>query len=197
MADSGQQQWPNRRDEILGSTVPICIIATVFLIWRVVYGILSKRKLLLCDYLLVIAAVSLTWHILETTINLRKMINVCTTAIRFKTTHHGQGRKILDPSIRKPDDLIQYSYFLWIGQVLNLIAVAILKYSICAYLLALKFSKIYMGIVWASVVMVSIFNVLFPMLGLFGCTPFEANWNKAMKGKCVMKQHMGITYLQV
>lgn len=60
MADGGQQQdWPNRRHEILGSTAPIAFISTGFVIWRVVYGIRGKRKLLICDYLLIVAAVSL------------------------------------------------------------------------------------------------------------------------------------------
>jgi hypothetical protein len=44
--------------EILLSTVIIAAISTLILIWRIVYGVKSKRKLLLCDYLLVIAAVS-------------------------------------------------------------------------------------------------------------------------------------------
>ena len=54
MADV-QQEWPNRRNEILGSTVSIGLLSTIMLIWRVAYAIKNKRKLLFCDYLLVIA----------------------------------------------------------------------------------------------------------------------------------------------
>lgn len=52
------QDWPDRRVEILASTVTLCVAATLMLIWRIAYGVHSKRRLLLCDYLLIIAAVS-------------------------------------------------------------------------------------------------------------------------------------------
>ena len=94
-------------------------------------------------------------------------MNITTTGIRFKTVHHGQGRHIQDPSISKPHDILQYSYYLWIGQVINLIAVAVLKFSICAYLLALRFSRVYLGIVWASILMVTIFNLIIPTMSVF------------------------------
>ena len=125
-------------------------------------------------------------------------MNITTAGIRFKTVHHGQGRHIADPSISKPHDILQYSYYLWIGQVINLIAVAVLKFSICAYLLALRFSRIYLGIVWASIVMVTIFNLIIPTMSVFCRTPFEANWNKAIEGKCFMNgSGLGIAYTQV
>jgi len=59
------QHWPDRRVGILAATVPICIISSLVLIWRVVYGIKTKRKLMLCDYLLVIAAVSTPCQVLQ------------------------------------------------------------------------------------------------------------------------------------
>ncbi|KAG9191116.1 hypothetical protein G6011_09204 [Alternaria panax] len=102
----------------------------------------------------------------------------------------------MDPSIRKPYDILKYMYFLWIGQILNNIAVGVLKYSICAYLLALKFSRVYLIVVWASVLMVTIFNMILPVMGCFCSTPLEANWNKTVKGKCFMKGGAGLTYSQ-
>jgi hypothetical protein len=87
-----------------------------------------------------------------------------------------------DPSIT-PGDFLNYSYFLWIIQIINLIGVAILKFSICAYLLPLKFSRVYLGFVWASIIMVFTFKLLIPIMSVFCYTPFEANWNKAMLGK--------------
>jgi hypothetical protein len=53
-----QQEWPNRGVEILVSTVILCILSTLILIWRVIYGVKTKRKMLVCDYLLIVAAVS-------------------------------------------------------------------------------------------------------------------------------------------
>jgi hypothetical protein len=55
MADT--QQWPNRRNEILGTTISVGILSTIVLIWRVVYAVQNKRKLLFCDYLLMLAGV--------------------------------------------------------------------------------------------------------------------------------------------
>jgi hypothetical protein len=49
--------WSNRGGQILGATLSICILSTAILIWRVVYGIQSKRKIMVCDYLLIVAAV--------------------------------------------------------------------------------------------------------------------------------------------
>jgi hypothetical protein len=88
-------------------------------------------------------------------------------------------------------------YYLWIGQVINLIAVAVLKYSICAYLLALKFSKVYLGVVWVSILMITGFNLIVPIMGCFGTTPFEANWNKTIPGKHHVQIGIGLTYAQV
>lgn len=70
-------------------------------------------------------------------------MNIATTVLRFYTVDYGLGRHFQDPTI----NILKFSHFLWIGQVVNVLAVAVLKYSICAYLFALKFSKIYMGIV--------------------------------------------------
>lgn len=53
-----KQNDENRGLEVLLSTVIIAVLSTIILIWRIVYGIKTKRKLLLCDYLLVISAVS-------------------------------------------------------------------------------------------------------------------------------------------
>lgn len=116
--------------------------------------------------------------------------------LRFNTTAYAQGRHIADPSIKKPDDITSYSYYVWVGQVINLMAVAVLKWSICAYLLALKFSKVYTFIVWASILMVTVFNCILPCMGLLNCVPFEANWNRAVKGYCWYKGHTILTYAQ-
>lgn len=51
------ETWPNRGGQILGATLSICILSTAILIWRIAYGIQSKRKILFCDYLLIVAAV--------------------------------------------------------------------------------------------------------------------------------------------
>jgi hypothetical protein len=93
---------------------------------------------------------------------------------------------------------MQYSYYLWILQIVNLIGVAVLKWSICAWLLVLNFSKVYQVIVWVSIVMVTVFNFLAPVLTLFGCSPLEANWNYGYSGKkhCWAKGTLWLSYTQ-
>jgi hypothetical protein len=116
--------------------------------------------------------------------------------LRFQTTASAQGRHINDPTIKKPDDMLTYSYYVWLGQIINLAGVAVLKFSICAYLLALKFSTIYTATVWASILMVAVFNTILPCMGLLNCVPFEANWNRGVQGYCWYKGHTVLTYFQ-
>ncbi|KAF2440893.1 hypothetical protein P171DRAFT_327986, partial [Karstenula rhodostoma CBS 690.94] len=171
--------WPDLGGRILGATWSICILSTGILIWRIVYGIQSRRKIMICDYLLIVAA----------------CLNIASSGIRVKSTIHGQGRHIADPSITK-HDFLEYSYYLYVGQVINLIAVAILKLSICTYLLALPFGLAYKLIIYLSIAMVAVFNFMLPMLGLFCAKPFEANWNKSIKGTCFYKGSTALTYMQ-
>ncbi|KAH7371226.1 hypothetical protein BKA66DRAFT_424326 [Pyrenochaeta sp. MPI-SDFR-AT-0127] len=171
MADTQRQAWPNRRIEILVPTTMLCGLSTIIQVWGLAYGFKIKRKLLLCDTLLVLAA----------------LLNITSTSICYETTHYGQGRHINDPSVSKSHDLTQYNYYLWIGQIINLIALTLLKYSICAYLLALKFSQVYLGVVWVSILMLTVLNFLMPIINMFCRDPLEANWNRDIGGKCFMK----------
>lgn len=104
----------------------------------------------------------------------------------------------MDPSISKPNDILTYIYYVWIGQVINILAVALLKYSICAYLFALKFSRIYLTVIWASIMMTTVFNLVLLIMMCFCTTPFEANWNKNIKGECFMRSGgRDLFYIQV
>ena len=93
--------------------------------------------------------------------------------------------------------LMRYAYFLWINQTINIVAVAILKWSICAYLLVLDFSRLYRAIVWFSIVVITAINFLAPVFTLFGCAPLEANWNRAIKDKkCWAVGNLPLSYAQ-
>lgn len=93
--------------------------------------------------------------------------------------------------------LMRYSYYLWINQIINIIAVAILKWSICAYLLVLDFSRLYRAIVWVSILVITAINFLAPVFTLFGCAPLEANWNRAIKDKkCWAVGNLPLSYAQ-
>mgnify|MGYP004510469141 CR=1 FL=1 len=102
----------------------------------------------------------------------------------------------MDPSVLP--NILQYSYFLWIDQILNIIAVAFLKWSICAWLLVLDFSTTYQIIVWLSILMVTALNFLAPVLTFLGCVPLEKNWNLMYKGpfRCWAKGGLELSYTQ-
>lgn len=122
-----------------------------------------------------------------------QLLNIAATAVNQVVVDAGLGRHIFDPSV----DIMRYSYYLWIAQVVNIVGVAILKWSICAWLLVLNFSKIYQAIVWLSIALVTAFNFLAPVLTLFGCTPFEANWNYGYPDRhCWAKGTLWLSYTQ-
>lgn len=102
----------------------------------------------------------------------------------------------MDPSVLP--NILHYAYILWIAQIVNIIAVAFLKWSICAWLLVLNFSKVYQVIVWLSIAMVTALNFLAPVLTLFGCAPLEKNWNPAYQGPhtCWAKGGLKLSYTQ-
>jgi hypothetical protein len=60
MADNvaSEQQWPNQRLKLLIPTWTLLIISTMFLVWRVVYGLMKGRRFMASDCLLIIAGVS-------------------------------------------------------------------------------------------------------------------------------------------
>jgi hypothetical protein len=125
-------------------------------------------------------------------------LNIVATSLGQVIVDTALGRHIQDPSIGF-DNIIKYSYWLWVTQVTNIIAVAFLKWSICAWLLVLNFSKIYQVIVWLSVLMVTAFSFLAPVLTLFGCAPLEANWNYGYNKpdkKCWAKGTLWLSYTQ-
>jgi hypothetical protein len=107
----------------------------------------------------------------------------------------GLGRHIGDPSVLPT--LSRYAYYLWITQIVNIIAVAVLKWSICAWLLVLNFSKLYQAVVWLSILMVTALGFLAPVLTLFGCSPLKANWDYSYQPrKCWAKGTLELSYSQ-
>jgi len=102
----------------------------------------------------------------------------------------------MDPSVLP--NILEYSYYLWIDQIVNVIAVAFLKWSICAWLLVLNFSKAYRVIVWLSILMVTALNFLAPVLTFLGCIPLEKNWNLTYQGsyRCWAVGGLKLSYTQ-
>ncbi|CAN9168877.1 unnamed protein product [Alternaria alternata] len=179
MDTAGTQEWPDERLKVLIPVWTLTLISTAFLVWRVVYG-LRSRKFIICDYLLIIATA----------------LNITATSLNQVVVNNGLGRHIMDPTVFP--NLRTYSYYLWITQIVNIIAVAFLKWSICAWLLVLNFSTLYRVIIWLSILMVTAFNFLAPVLTLFGCTPLERNWNFGYTGEshCWAKGTLALSYFQ-
>ncbi|OAL57329.1 hypothetical protein IQ07DRAFT_32886 [Pyrenochaeta sp. DS3sAY3a] len=173
-------EWPNQRLRVLIPCWTLMIISTLFMCWRCVYGLMRSRKFMLSDYLLIIAT----------------LLSITATGLNQVVVDYGLGRHILDPTVLP--NILKYSYYLWIVQIINIIAVAFLKWSICAWLLVLNFSKLYQVIVWISILMVTAFNFLAPVLTLFGCTPLEKNWNFGYTGesKCWARGTLELSYTQ-
>jgi len=141
-------------------------------------------------------------------------LNITATSLNQVVVNNGLGRHIMDPTVFP--NLRTYSYHLWITQIVSefatsrsrlsianawfpdIIAVAFLKWSICAWLLVLNFSRLYQVIVWLSILMVTAFNFLAPVLTLFGCTPLERNWNFGFTGEshCWAKGTLALSYTQ-
>ncbi|KAF1837148.1 hypothetical protein BDW02DRAFT_181833 [Decorospora gaudefroyi] len=180
MADPSTQEWPNEGPKIVATTWTLVVLSTIFVIWRVVYGIIQKRSFMVCDYLLIIAT----------------CLNIAATSTNTVVVYAALGRHIMDPSVAP--GIMTYSYYLWITQILNIMAVAILKYSICAWLLVLNFSKLYQVIIWLSIAMVTAVGLLAPVLTLFGCTPLEKNWNFGFRGEfhCWARGTLPLSYTQ-
>lgn len=61
-------------------------------------------------------------------------------------------------------------------------AMFLAKLSICAYLLALNFSKGYRYMIYVSICLIVICNFTLPMLSHWAaCTPVQARWDRTMK----------------
>jgi hypothetical protein len=74
--------------------------------------------------------------------------------------------------------LKQYLKWLWFGQLFNLYGMALIKLSICAYILMLDFTRAYRVIIWLSVVVHISINFVFPSVILLGeCQPISKHWD--------------------
>ncbi|KAF1831958.1 alpha/beta-hydrolase [Decorospora gaudefroyi] len=114
------------------------------------------------------------------------ILAVAGAACCYKMADLGAGRHVWDPFIT-PDKLRQYLYYLWVGQLLNLYGMALVKLSVCAYIFMLDFSKAFRIIIWMSVVLHIGINFVFPSIILFGeCTPYSKHWDVAgtQPGSC-------------
>lgn len=100
------------------------------------------------------------------------------------TGWNGAGKHVYDPTVSR-EMTGKYLMYLWFGQYFNLTAMAVLKFSICAFMLQLGFSRWYRVGIWLTVVVHVALNVIFPYIILFGeCDPVAKHWDSTLKGNC-------------
>jgi hypothetical protein len=103
----------------------------------------------------------------------------------YKGAEVGLGRHVWDPILAHPGNMEKFLRYLWLGQLLNLYGMALVKLSICAYILMLNFSKPFRILIWVSIVVQVGFLFVFPTVVLFGeCTPYTLHWNTNQPGSC-------------
>ncbi|KAK7181587.1 hypothetical protein DPSP01_011409 [Paraphaeosphaeria sporulosa] len=114
------------------------------------------------------------------------LLAVSAATLTYKTADVGAGKHVWDPS-ESPENLEKYLKWLWFSQLFNLYGMALIKLSICAYILMLDFTKAYRIIIWMSVVVHVGMNFVFPSVILFGeCRPIYKHWDVAgsQPGSC-------------
>lgn len=75
--------------------------------------------------------------------------------------------------------------YLWFGQYFNLTAMALLKFSICAFMLQLDFSRAFRVMIWTTIIVHIGLNVVYPYIILFGeCAPIAKHWDVKLPGYC-------------
>lgn len=100
------------------------------------------------------------------------------------TALHGAGKHVWDPTVTEHNTRM-YLKYLWFGQYFNLSAMAACKFSICAFMLQLDFSKTYRRLIWLSVVVHTGGNIVYPYLILFAeCGPIAKHWEPTLTGYC-------------
>ncbi|KAF3006815.1 hypothetical protein E8E13_010509 [Curvularia kusanoi] len=146
--------------------IALIVFSSIFVILRLYVSFRNRNFNQLTDHLL------WTGHILA----------VAGAICSYKTNDVGGGRHVWDP-ILTPSNLEKYLRYLWWGQLLNLYGMALIKLSICAYILMLDFSKAYRIVIWLSVVVHIGINFVFPSVILLGeCQPISKHWNTAEPG---------------
>ena len=115
---------------------------------------------------------------------MRKACALVGGAFGYMSAWVGAGKHVWDPSVT-PEDAEKYLQYLWFGQTFNLTSMAALKFSICAFMLQLDFSKTFRMMIWFTVVIHTAFNVIFPYIIVFGeCKMIAKHWDETLPGYC-------------
>ncbi|KAF2830826.1 hypothetical protein CC86DRAFT_283628 [Ophiobolus disseminans] len=159
----------DRSDALKIPIVVLIVFSSFFVILRLGVSIKNRNFLLLTDHFL------WTGHALA----------IAGAVFCYMMAEVGGGKHIWDPVFADPANLEKYLRYLWLGQLLNLYGMALVKLSICAYIFMLNFSKKFRILIWVSVVVHIGLNFVFPTIILFGeCTPYSKHWKTTEPGSC-------------
>ncbi|KAF1362268.1 hypothetical protein EJ07DRAFT_107596 [Lizonia empirigonia] len=148
----------------------VAFFSTIFVVLRIWHDIRAKKHgyVNISDWLLALAQVCA----------------LVGTTFGYMSAWVGAGKHAWDPSVTE-DDLKKYLEYLWFGQYFNLTAMTALKFSICAFMLQLDFSKTYRLLIWLTVAVHAGLNMVFPYIILFGeCDPIARHWDLKLSGHC-------------
>ncbi|KZM27309.1 hypothetical protein ST47_g1556 [Ascochyta rabiei] len=165
MADA--EPIPNRKWEIIAVSIVFMIIGTAVITWRVIVRANVARWMGPSDWFMILGTIT---NDIDCILNVMAGIS-------------GAGRPRRDPFLTIVQG-VQLQKYLFMGQILNIYALFLIKLSICAYLLALNFSKAYRYLMWVALAFVIIFNFILPSVSLWGlCRPLAARWDSRIEDK--------------
>ncbi|KAF2635097.1 hypothetical protein P280DRAFT_412298 [Massarina eburnea CBS 473.64] len=157
------------------------ILSMVFTIWRVIVRCRISVWMGLSDWLMILGAI----------------LNAGAIVLSIIGCWYGDGRLLADPYWTVSTLLVK-KHMTFAGQLINVYAMFIVKLSICAYLLALNFSRTYRWVVWGTIAFVTTFNFILPASQHFGlCRPLAMRWDSSVKGQCWSQNvRISIAYTQ-
>ncbi|KAF2127821.1 hypothetical protein P153DRAFT_294851 [Dothidotthia symphoricarpi CBS 119687] len=135
-------------------------ISTAFTIWRLVVRF-RMSQMSWSDWLMLLGTI----------------MNDAGISLAITCGFAGTGRLLRDP-FWNIERMVYNNHLTFASQLLNVYGMFVVKLSICAYLLALNFSKRYRKVIWGTVAFVTVFNFLLPVTQHFGlCRPLASRWD--------------------
>ncbi|KAF2792666.1 hypothetical protein K505DRAFT_246244 [Melanomma pulvis-pyrius CBS 109.77] len=162
------QQFPDRKYETISLALVTIVLTTFIASWRLVVRYRINPRLGWSDYWIMVALpLSISGHIFN-----------------ILASYAGEGRLDADPFLTRAHvvDAKKLSFF---AGALNMYAMFAAKLSICAYLLALNFSRSYRVIIIISTVFVVVNLLILPLISHWlNCNPVAKRWDNRLPGEC-------------
>ncbi|KAG9186679.1 hypothetical protein G6011_09787 [Alternaria panax] len=185
MADSpSTEEWPNRGHELIVTASTMATLCTVVAGCRIIVRMQIKPWLGLSDWLMIGGVI----------LNFLGCVPYAVLCAKG-----GQGRLMADPWWLVPGRVSKEQHLIFISQCLNVYGMFLVKASICAYLMALDFGRNYRLLIWVSVAVVVVCNIIMMLILHFAyCRPYYSRWDFSVKGECWPEAVSEVTaYVQI